>query len=435
MTNWLRRFTAMVALLAWLASGGEKAFGQANFTAIVPSGTWSVPASWNMGSVPGAIDNVFIGSGLSSTIITTRNESSNNVTVQNSSGLVLGGDLSAGGYLFISNSTLNAQNHNITATTDIFLNDAAARITNRGSLTTNKLTVTGQAFNINPTDTINTVDLINSSTSFVSGARINAIKLTNSTGTTAAVGNITDFITLQTASTLTLTSDMNLSGYIYNVGGTVNAQGHTIAATGYILLNDSSARIINRGNLITNTLSITGQDFDLRATDAVGTYIHNNGAATLASGTTVNTLYLTNSAATARTTIIGTANLSSGTILTVKSGQTTGLTVTDSTVGALTIDATSKLRLEVDGAVNGWVLRWANPAGGNHITDLNTLISAGKIDFTLTNGGHYFVSSNADGFTYVLQPVPEPATTMLIAVGGLASGWVIRRRRLAAAVV
>ena len=110
--------------------------------------------------------------------------------------------------------------------------------------------------------------------------------------------------------------------------------------------------------------------------------------------------------------------------------------MTDSTDGAITIDATSKLRLELDGAINGWALRWTNPTVGNHIADLNTLISTGKIDFTLTNGAGYFLSS-VGGYTYLqpLAPVPEPATTMLIAVGGLASGWVIRRRRLASAVV
>lgn len=524
MTNWLRRFTAVVALVAWLGFGGEKTFAQATFKAVQSNGTWSASSSWNMGAVPGASDYAYIGDaagGLSvATISLTGDQSAQytflgngdgttgtlqlgnntlsgyelsvgsggtgrgvvnrgtgkialtgtltvynssfafgandtssilsvlsgtastasagnvgmNVNLYTGSTLTLNSSLNLTDTILVSSSTVNAQNYNITSTNQIVLNPGAV-LNNRGSLTTTKLTVKNQSLNLQASDAVGTLSLVSGSSVYAAGASTNNLVLSASTATTNSISNVTRQINLDTGSTLTLNSNLTLSSYLFINNSTVDANFRTISTSSFIQLFDPTARLANRGNLIANQLFVTGQTFDIRATDVLGTFVHSNGATTLADGTAMNILDLTNVTAAARTATIGTVNLTSGTILTEKRGLATGLTLTGTAASALSIDATSKLRLEVDGAVNGWVLRWANPAGGNHVTDLNSLISAGKIDFTLTNGGQYFVSSNADGFTYVLQPVPEPATTMLIAVGGLASGWVIRRRRLASAVV
>ena len=280
------------------------------------------------------------------------------------------------------------------------------------------------------------------SVTFESGSSVPVLNLNNSTATVTATGNITQNLTLQGGSTLVLNTDLILprssvaATYLSLYGSTVNANNKNITAPTQIYLDGSNSRLNNRGNLTTDALYVSNQPFDIRATDTVGRFAFSNGATTLADGSTLNILDLTNVTAAVRTATIGTVNLTSGTILTEKRGLTTGLTLTGTAAGALSINDTSKLRLELDGAINGWALRWANPAGGDHIADLNTLIAAGKIDFTLTNGAGYFLSS-VGGYTYLqpLAPVPEPAATMLIAVGGLASGWVIRRRRLASAVV
>ncbi len=529
MTNWLRRFTAMVALVAGMLIVVQNNYS-ADFGAKVSNGPWTAPSSWNANGVPVSTDDVYVGSdsriagsAISATINLTQNQSAQNVflgygngtsgTLQlgnfnltvnyllvgadgngvgivnrGTGGLVVGNtlfvnntnftfaandtatilsltnatgtttatgnikdlaslssrstlnlnsNLNLARYAYVSDSTINAQGHNITTTESINLANATAVIANRGSLNTNRLSVNNQSFNLNSSDRIDTFELINGTTALVSGIAINSLILDSSTGTTASVGNITSSVTLKNASTLNLTSDLNLTNNVYVSSGTVNMQNRNISAPAGIILYSSTSHLTNRGNLNTSILYVDGQIFDIRTTDSIGTLSLVNGATTtLPVSSAVSALSANNvSTATVRTATVGSLTIANGSTITVKSGQPTGLNLTDSTAGAIYVDATSKLRLEVDGAVNGWVLRWANPAGGNHIADLNTLISAGKIDFTLTNGGHYFVTSNADGFTYVLQPVPEPATTMLIAVGGLASGWVIRRRRLASAVV
>ena len=353
-----------------------------------------------------------------------------NVNLSNTSTLTLNNNLNLTGNLQLTSSTLNAQSNNITAPNSITLTNAAALITNRGTLTTNSLNVTGQTFNVAATDAINTYNLTGGATTFVSGAAVATLNLSGSTGTTVAVGNVTANVNLSSASTLTLNNNLS----VVNLGvtsSTLNAQSNNITAPNGINLTNAAALITNRGTLTTNSLNVTGQTFNVAATDAINTYNLTGGATTFTTGVTLTgALNLTNSTAAVRAASIGSTSLSTASILTVKSGQPTGLTITNTGVSAITINDTSKLRLELDGNIQGWVLRWANPGAGNHVADLNALITANKIDFTVTNGGLFSVVNNADGFTYIYQPVPEPATTLLIAAGGLASAWVIRRRRL-----
>ena len=58
------------------------------------------------------------------------------------------------------------------------------------------------------------------------------------------------------------------------------------------------------------------------------------------------------------------------------------------------------------------MLRWANPTGGDHIGELNTLISRDKLLFTHANGAEVQVTSDAN-YTYLFQPVPEPGSFLL----------------------
>ena len=261
----------------------------------------------------------------------------------------------------------------------------------------------GQTFNVRATDAIGTFNLTNGITTFATGTTVTTLNLYNSTATTGSASNVTTDVNLNNGSTLTLNNNLTLSGALNIASSTVNAQGRNISAPGaiYLGVNGAPGILQNSGRITTANWQQAG---------AAST-------ATVRSGQDS----------------FGRLTLSTGTILNVRNapGLGTGLTVTDTDVAAITVNDTSKLRLNLDGNIQGWLLRWMNPGAGDHVADLNALITAGKIDFTVTNGGMSIVANNADGFTYIYQPVPEPATTLLIAAGGLASAWVIRRRRLA----
>ena len=112
--------------------------------------------------------------------------------------------------------------------------------------------------------------------------------------------------------------------------------------------------------------------------------------------------------------------------LRIKSAAT-GFTLTGTTADELAI-FDSTLTLELNGLQPGWVLRWANPNGGDHISDLNALIAQHFIVFDVTNGGQYNIVSQ-NGYTYIVQPVPEPGLILLIAAP-VAAGLCLRRRGL-----
>ena len=101
-------------------------------------------------------------------------------------------------------------------------------------------------------------------------------------------------------------------------------------------------------------------------------------------------------------------------VLRVKAGAT-GLTVTQSDFsGVEKYDPKgngSHMVLEIDGTKPGWVLRWANPVGGNQIANMTWRVADGTIQFDTTNGGTYSFTDGGDGFSYVNSlpalPVPE----------------------------
>jgi len=96
-------------------------------------------------------------------------------------------------------------------------------------------------------------------------------------------------------------------------------------------------------------------------------------------------------------------------------------------VNELSIESGSHLTLAGNGVGSAWAFRWANPAGGDHVSDLNDLIAQGRIDFTF--GGGATVVSNPDGFTYILVPVPEPASVLGLCAAVVGAGAGLRRWR------
>ncbi len=110
----------------------------------------------------------------------------------------------------------------------------------------------------------------------------------------------------------------------------------------------------------------------------------------------------------------GTLSLSASALtVRVAAGAPAGLTITDSSAGALSFANGGKLTFALDGAEPGAALRWLNPAGGgDHVAELTALIGttpgAGAVAVTLSNGAQYSIVSQG-GYTLLVQPVPEPA--------------------------
>lgn len=320
------------------------------------------------------------------------------VIVADNSTLTLGADLVVSGDVGVvgSNSTLDAQGHDITAGS---LNLGAAggtnvRLLNRGNLTVSDLWV-GQEFNLTAADRVTNFNLIhNASTNLGAGVSIQRLYVWDeATATTSAVGNITNSVDVinhsATGSRLTLGADLSLSESIFAYGHTItiDAQGHNITASALTVTyvpggsqNPPNIRLLNDG-----AITIGG----LMALEGVQVELHGGNDS-------ARSLFLWQKSG-----------------LRIKSAAT-GFTITGTTADDLLLIGTSTLTLELEGSQPGWVLRWANPAGGDHIADLNALIAQDMILFSATNGGEYNIVSQ-NGYTYIVQPVPEPGLILLIA--------------------
>ena len=105
------------------------------------------------------------------------------------------------------------------------------------------------------------------------------------------------------------------------------------------------------------------------------------------------------------------------------------MTVGNSSTADLAIYDSSDLILEINGLAGGWVFRWANPGGGDHLADLQNLISGGEITFSYLNGGSYALTSGAASTYVSVIGVPGPSSLLLVvAVAAVAAG--ICRRRM-----
>jgi hypothetical protein len=355
-------------------------------------------------SAPGGIGST------ASTAVTANVTGSANVSYNST--LTLGADLNVTGAVNVGfdNSTLNAQGHNITADSlslGFFNVGENVRLLNRGNLTVTNLYVANQNFNLTTADRVTNFSLIWGNTNLGAGVSVQSLGLSNdATATTTAAGNITGSVYISNnsrvlGSRLTLGADLNLSGSIYAWGHTVtiDAQGHNITAGSLTLeyypynQGDPNIRLLNEGAI------------------TIG------GVMALAGGVQVE---LRGGNDSARSLL-----LSENSGLRIKSAAT-GFTITGATADDLLFNGTSTLTLELNGSQPGWVLRWANPNGGNHIADLNALIAQDMIVFSVTNGGQFNIVSQ-NGYTYIVQPVPEPGLILLIAAPA-AVGLCLRRR-------
>lgn len=300
------------------------------------------------------------------------------VSLSDESTLTLGADLSVSGDVDVrSLSSIDSQGHGITADT-LSLVGGEVELRNNGKLVARNLVLVDQSLNLSPDDGVTNLFL----SSF-------ANELGGSTVSTAAVGNVTGSVSMASFSTLTLGADLAVSGDI-DVGlmnSTLDAQGHDISANRLTVQYSSvepgspDVRVLNDGavTLCDYLTVLGGVDIDL--------HDGNDSAAGLM--------------------------LAGGSNLTIASAAT-GFTLTGMSPDYLLV-YDSTLTLELDGSHAGWIFRWANPENRDHIADLNTLIDDGSIAFRITNGGEYRLLSE-NGYTYIVQPVPEPSTILLTAV-------------------
>ena len=242
------------------------------------------------------------------------------------------------------------------------------------------------------------VTLYGVNTTFPPGASVQTLYLTSSgnsnpaysTATTKGTGNITQDVTVNPGNTLKLCADLNLSDTLM-LAGTLDAHGHAVSAVAMdIGFSFGPATLFNAGPVTTGSW-LQGNATQVKLT---------------APGNTLGILFVTGNS-----------------LLTIADvpGQTSGLTLSDPSFLDQFIDPTSNLILEVNGLASGWVLRWADPVGGDHIADLQSFINAGEISFSYLNGGSYTLTDDSS-YTYVnVIPAPEPSSLVLLGAVGLAS--------------
>jgi hypothetical protein len=360
-------------------------------------------------------DNRLISNGIitpvtSTAATTTTGNVTSSVLVDYGCALTLGADMNLTGSATVY-GTIDANGHSITAG-NMNLRGYFT-LANRGPISAGSLMIvaaSGQSpitFNFTPADSV-TTSLTLEGANIVLPPSLGVRQLivadngyfppTPSAATTTAVGNVTDLVQVDKGGTLTLGADLVLAGtfgeLVVNVGN-LNANAKTISATS-VLVSGMPAILSNDGMVTAGKWSQGG-----------GSRVRLNHA-----GDALGSLLLAQSSALT----LGDA-----------AGQMIGLTVGNPTLSDLSVDPTSDLVLEVNGLAGGWVFRWANPSGGDHIADLQSLINAGEMTFAPLNGGSYSLSSDA-AYTYVnVIPVPEPGTLALAGVAAI--GWVTHWRR------
>jgi hypothetical protein len=331
--------------------------------------------------------------------------------------MTLGGNLTlqpAELAVLILGGTLNANGHAISAATiGLGTNDGPFSLINRGPITSTAFYISSRyspgqtTFNLTSADKIVGMYSYGVSTTFPPGASVQNLFLysngatppTYSTATTSNVGNITNYVYLDPGATLTMGADLG-AGQV-DVNGTLNANAHAItASTIYMGYNAGRPAVFQNDGPVTATM------WD----QSNGTQIRLNHA-----GDALGTLLLEQSS----TMTIGDA-----------AGQMTGLTIGNASPSGVELVSGSDLSLEVNGLASGWVFRWADPSGGDHIADLQNFINGGEMTFSYLNGGSYTLTTDGS-YTYInVVPVPEPSSFALLGAAaiGLARAW--RRQRL-----
>ena len=251
------RLKQLVIVIAVLAIGSVAASGQD--VGAVSSGNWETGSIWTTGTVPGASNNVYIGSTYPSgsaaiaTVTLTQNESANNMYLSqytNTSG------------------TLNIGNNTLTIAGVLELNSGGTATVQegpRGSFTAGGASVNLNSLNFGVNDAVGT------------------LYINNATVTTAAVGNVTGDIYF-VSGTLNLGANMNITtAYSAEAAAILNMNGYAINAQSLDFGYDFSVAptIENRGAFTVGGLEVGNSAFNLDAADNVHAFALNNATSTL----------------------------------------------------------------------------------------------------------------------------------------------------------
>jgi autotransporter-associated beta strand protein len=237
------------------------------------------------------------------------------VTLTASSTLTLGSAMTLSGELYVDpTSTLNMAGHPLTASS-LYLganNGTTAIVLGRsGGITTNSLTLTSQAFNLLPADTVTNFNL-GGSTSTIAGC-VSFLTLYNaSQAATVSATSLSGNAYVESGSTLALGAPLALSGPLDVEGySTLDMGGQPLSAP-YVYLGwnyGQPVNVLHRGPITTGNLFVAAGTFDLSASDAVTNFSLSNGTSTLSSS--VSSLGLSNSALVI-TTVAGSVSGSVG---------------------------------------------------------------------------------------------------------------------------
>ncbi len=301
--GWARRpFSAHIFLLVLLLSVATARAG--DFGAVSATGTWSDASTWTPAGVPGASDDVFIGSTIPAGAALTAN-----VTLtqdQFASTLILGNGSGSSG-------TLNLGNYNLIVGGYISIGETPGAtgsiVRGSGALTTPSLYV-AYANNF----TFGTSDAVSSLESYGTAS----VAITSS-------GNITGTAYIHDGSSISLGTDMLLNNEfdLRDSGSTLDMGGHKLSAANYIFLgwyNSGVPTLVNRGPLATANLLVANQPFNLAPADAVTNFYLSNVSGGSLGGNSVSYLELDNGSQMITTTtanVTGSAYVNGGSVLTL----------------------------------------------------------------------------------------------------------------------
>ncbi len=329
---------------------------------------------------------------------------SGHINVNTGSTLTLGANLSITGTLAVedSGSVLDMGGHSITAN-EVHLgyfDGVPVTLENRGALSVTNLYVgNGKTFNLIAADSVTNFFVDKGVTTTLNSGVTYLQVAGGSSATTTAAGSISGAVSVYSGSTLTLGTNLNISGLldVVQAGSTLNAQGHSIGA---------DSLIVGYGGSLTNLGQVTLNSLE----------VDNGGALTLHGGDVVN----------------GQITLNGGGTLSVMQLNGIGLTYNGTSDGFY-IDQGDNSVMQLiftSSSSPTWDFRWQDPSGGgNWIQTIQSMIGSGEITMT---GANAYTVYDAGGFTYIgSASVPEPSSLVLacLAFAGVTVAMARKHRR------